>query len=569
MSGRGRGREGYGKDSGQQSRGGFRGGSGSARGGRGGPPHVPLAPFTPDYRAVEDTAVTQREDALLDKSGEDSAVTLPRRPAYGSQGQRLLLWTNYFRLQVEGTTLCRYAVSVKKGGKDAPRGLMKRIIQLLVECQLKDIHLDAVSDFRSTLIFRRSLNDDLNFNVVYRAEGEFEPEDDAPQYQVLLEPSGTLNMSELVDYSTSTTVGISLSQSQELLQALNIIVGHASRTDPNTVTVGRNRRRQGRHRTGADQRASEELAVFNCKASYRANQRVPQLRKRSAHLGTFLTPCFCRSDPYPATSAPSVASIVSSVDRTLNQWPAAIRVQEARKEMITDLTKLFQGQLSLWRSKNRSLPANLILYRDGVSEGQYQVVLDNELPAIKKAISNVYSPAEVKQGVPRLSIIIVGKRHHTRFYPTEADDADKTGNSKHGLVVDRGVTNFCNWDFFLQAHSALHGTAKPAHYYVIYDEVLRRLNPEQGQAGAADALEKMTHGLCYLFGRATSAVSICPPAYYADLVCERARCYLSSHFAPSSGSATPASESSGSAGISTAGRPVTLHDAIKHKMFYI
>ncbi|KXT07662.1 hypothetical protein AC578_10179 [Pseudocercospora eumusae] len=40
-------------------------------------------------------------------------------------------------------------------------------------------------------------------------------------------------MSELVDYSTSLL---------ELLQALNIIVGHASRTDPDTVIVGRNRR---------------------------------------------------------------------------------------------------------------------------------------------------------------------------------------------------------------------------------------------------------------------------------------------------------------------------------------
>lgn len=35
-----------------------------------------------------------------------------------------------------------------------------------------------------------------------------------------------------------------------------------------------------------------------------------------------------------------------------------------------------------------------------------------------------------------------------------------------------------------------------------------------------------THNLCYLFGRATKSVSICPPAYYADLVCERGRCYI-------------------------------------------
>ena len=46
----------------------------------------------------------------------------------------------------------------------------------------------------------------------------------------------------------------------------------------------------------------------------------------------------------------------------------------------------------------------------------------------------------------------------------------------------------------------------------------------------ADVLEDLTHNMCCLFGRATKAVSVCRPAYYADLVCERARRYLSGVF---------------------------------------
>ncbi len=42
-------------------------------------------------------------------------------------------------------------------------------------------------------------------------------------------------------------------------------------------------------------------------------------------------------------------------------------------------------------------------------------------------------------------------------------------------------------------------------------------------------MEKLTHDLCYVFGRATKAVSICPPAYYADIVCTRARIYMESN----------------------------------------
>ena len=54
------------------------------------------------------------------------------------------------------------------------------------------------------------------------------------------------------------------------------------------------------------------------------------------------------------------------------------------------------------------------------------------------------------------------------------------------------------------------------HYTVIYDET--RFGPDEIQQGA--------NTISYLYGRATRSVSLIPPAYYADLACERGRCYL-------------------------------------------
>ena len=45
----------------------------------------------------------------------------------------------------------------------------------------------------------------------------------------------------------------------------------------------------------------------------------------------------------------------------------------------------------------------------------------------------------------------------------------------------------------------------------------------------ADEIEKITHNLSYLYERSTKAVSYCPPAYYADKLCERGRCYLAKY----------------------------------------
>ena len=127
------------------------------------------------------------------------------------------------------------------------------------------------------------------------------------------------------------------------------------------------------------------------------------------------------------------------------------------------------------------------------------------------------------------------------FFQPGKRTPDRSSNPQNGTVVDRGVTEARNWDFYLQAHAAIQGTARPAHYYTVIDEIFRDRKVQAPFQNAADALEDLTHNMCYLFGRATKAVSIPPPAYYADFVCERARCYLSRLFDATPG-ATPESE---------------------------
>ena len=73
-----------------------------------------------------------------------------------------------------------------------------------------------------------------------------------------------------------------------------------------------------------------------------------------------------------------------------------------------------------------------------------------------------------------------------------------------------------DFDFFLQAHYGLQGTVRPTHYYVVHDE----------NEFKADRLQGLTHAVSYMFARATKAVSLAAPAYYADLACERGRAYL-------------------------------------------
>lgn len=219
--------------------------------------------------------------------------------------------------------------------------------------------------------------------------------------------------------------------------------------------------------------------------------------------------------PGSRADAPSISAVVASVDQNLCQWPGSVRTQTGRQEMVQGLTEMVTERLDLWQKRNNNrLPTKVILYRDGVSEGQYAIVLDQELPCFEAAFMKKYGKRE---WWPKMTIIIVGKRHHTRFYPTDSRHADQRSfNPLPGTIVDRGISGRILEEFWLQAHQGLQGTARPAHYVVIKDDV----------GFEADQLQGMTHQMCYLFNRATKAVSICPPAYYADLLCERGRAYL-------------------------------------------
>ncbi|KAL8868287.1 MAG: hypothetical protein Q9174_005088, partial [Haloplaca sp. 1 TL-2023] len=222
--------------------------------------------------------------------------------------------------------------------------------------------------------------------------------------------------------------------------------------------------------------------------------------------------------PGSLKGSPSIAGVVSSIDGKYCQWPASMRAQASRQEMIDKLDVMFGERLDYWRKCNQgALPLRVIIFRDGVSEGQYHTLLEKELPQIRATCNKVYPQGRG----PKISVIVCGKRHHTRFYPTKQEDADsKTGSPLNGTVVDRGVTMEKGWDFFLQAHQAIKGTARPAHYIVLLDE--NGMNQ--------DNVEELTHSLCHLYGRSTRVVSLCPPAYFADLLCERGRMYLYREF---------------------------------------
>ncbi|KAI3845014.1 hypothetical protein MKW92_027683 [Papaver armeniacum] len=204
---------------------------------------------------------------------------------------------------------------------------------------------------------------------------------------------------------------------------------------------------------------------------------------------------------------PSIAAVVGSRCWPLiSRYRASVRTQSPKVEMIDSLYKVLpNGEddgimrellVDFYQTSNGRKPSQIIIFRDGVSESQFNQVLNVELEQIIKAITHL---GETK--LPKFTLIVAQKNHHTKLF--KAGGCPE--NVPPGTVVDTKVVHPRNYDFYMCAHNGAIGTSRPAHYNVLLDEI----------GFSPDDLQKLVHSLSYVYQRSTTAVSIVAPICYA------------------------------------------------------
>ncbi|KAI4308285.1 hypothetical protein L6164_031375 [Bauhinia variegata] len=237
---------------------------------------------------------------------------------------------------------------------------------------------------------------------------------------------------------------------------------------------------------------------------------------------------------------PSIAAVVSS-----RQWPliskyrACVRTQSPKVEMIDSLFKPVSEKddegiirellIDFYTSSGKRKPENVIIFRDGVSESQFNQVLNLELDQIIEACKFLDDKWN-----PKFTVIVAQKNHHTKFFqPSSPDNVplvsvrlDVIEISKihlvgfpppfflivlffcsSGTVIDNKVCHPRNYDFYMCAHAGMIGTSRPTHYHILYDEV----------GFSPDDLQELVHSLSYVYQRSTTAISVVAPICYAHL----------------------------------------------------
>jgi eukaryotic translation initiation factor 2C len=267
---------------------------------------------------------------------------------------------------------------------------------------------------------------------------------------------------------------------------------------------------------GNPQYYSNVLMKVNAKLGGCTSQAVPNpaLKRNAGFPSPTMFIGADVSHASPGSMQSSMAALTVSFDRHAGRYAAACQTNGHRVEMISEanMRGMLGPLVTQWTNTvgGGRLPEQIYYMRDGVSEGQFAHVLQQEVPIIKAVLSK----ASEKPWAGKLTVVVASKRHHIRAFPAQGTEAsDNKGNPVPGCLIERDVTTPTEWDFYLYSHIALQGTSRPVHYTILYDDANHR--PE--------VIQNMIYEHCYQYMRSTTSVSLHPAVYYAHLASNRAR----------------------------------------------
>jgi len=206
-------------------------------------------------------------------------------------------------------------------------------------------------------------------------------------------------------------------------------------------------------------------------------------------------------------STPSIASVVGNIDDDAAAFPLiAVKAQKARTEIIVEFKECISRILSQRKQFQAKLPNRVMYIRDGVNEGQFEAVMRNEVDKIDA----VYR--ELSEESPKITVIIVQKRHNVRFY--NSDESMKHHNIPPGVIIKKDLVHPGSVaNFWINSHFGTIGTSHPARYFILRDDANY----------GTERLSEFCYNMCHMFGRCTRAVSYPSPTYYAHLLAFRGK----------------------------------------------
>jgi hypothetical protein len=201
---------------------------------------------------------------------------------------------------------------------------------------------------------------------------------------------------------------------------------------------------------------------------------------------------------------PSVVGICAN--KMTNRWGFAgdFFYQKGNKDEICPdrLTKAVSQLVEVVKKANRT-PQRVIVFRDGLSEGQQQSASKNEVPAIRDGIKKVFPALD-----PKITFVVGTKDHNKRVFRL---DGKNIVNTNPGDIIDSKIVREDVPEFYQQSHFPLKGCPKALQVAIIQNDLQMTMSD----------IQKLIFHLSCMHQIVATVTSLPLPIYLADECAKR------------------------------------------------
>lgn len=125
----------------------------------------------------------------------------------------------------------------------------------------------------------------------------------------------------------------------------------------------------------------------------------------------------------------SFGATVASIDKTIVRYSSYCTAHRNGEELSNDFALSILKAIHEYQRVQGKIPDRIVIYRDGVGDGQLKYVFEHEVKLIVERLQAKFYP----NGSLKLAFIVVSKRINTRIFTNNE-------NPKPGTVVDDCIT---------------------------------------------------------------------------------------------------------------------------------
>ncbi|EAR84853.1 piwi-like Twi9p protein (macronuclear) [Tetrahymena thermophila SB210] len=158
-----------------------------------------------------------------------------------------------------------------------------------------------------------------------------------------------------------------------------------------------------------------------------------------------------------------VIGVVASINKDFNKFYSQVDFRNGNDIKLPTLSKIISSAIEAYSKNTKTVPEEIIIYRQGLGEGQIQYSHQLEIQAIQNGFINF------KQGYsPRFAFFQVNRKISEKFYQQLYNERVQISNPPSGTIVASELTQN-NFEFFMAAQNCNSGVCTPTKYTCLFN----------------------------------------------------------------------------------------------------